>query len=79
MPYIAIKALPRDEEKKRLLAERINEVMMEVWGCPQRAITISIQDIAPDEWDERCKSPILTLIPKSCSLSPGKRPTKNSP
>ena len=49
MPYIAIKALPRDEEKKRLLAERINEVMMEVWGCPQRAITISIQDIAPDE------------------------------
>ena len=50
MPYIAIKALPRDEEKKRLLAERINEVMMEVWGCPQRAITISIQDIAPDEW-----------------------------
>ena len=66
MPYIAIKALPRDAEKKRALAERINEVMMEVWGCPQQAITISIQDIAPDEWGEKVQKPISMPTPKLC-------------
>ena len=40
MPYIAIKSLPRDDEKKRELAEKINEVMIEVWGCPPQAVTI---------------------------------------
>ena len=73
MPYIAIKDLPRDEEKKRLLAERINEVMMEVWGCPQRAITISIQDIAPDEWDEKVQKPDIDAHPEIMLIVSGEK------
>ena len=67
MPYIAIKALPRDEEKKRLLAERINEVMME------RAITISIQDSAPDEWDEKVQKPDSDAHPEIMLIVSGEK------
>ena len=53
MPYIAIKCYPKDEETKKKVVEKINEVFLEFWGCPQEAITISIEEVAPDEWNEK--------------------------
>ena len=52
MPYIAIKAYPKDEETKKKLVERINEAVLEIWGCPQNAITVSVESIEPDRWEE---------------------------
>lgn len=52
MPYIAIKAYPKDEKIKQRVAERINQVFIEEWGCPQEAITISVEEIQPDVWKE---------------------------
>lgn len=43
MPYIAIKAKPKDEATKKELVRRINEVLLEVWGCPQGVVTISME------------------------------------
>ena len=34
MPYIAIKTFPKDEETKKKVVERINELFLELWGCP---------------------------------------------
>ena len=53
MPYIAIKGYPKDEETVRKVAERFNETLLELWGCPQAAINISYEAIAPEVWDER--------------------------
>ena len=53
MPYIAIKAYPKDEETKKKIAERINQAFLEIWGCSQEAINISIEEIAPENWDEK--------------------------
>ena len=53
MPYIAIKGYPKDDETKRKLADRINEVLLDLWGCPQEAINISIEEIAPEKWEEQ--------------------------
>ena len=53
MPYIAIKSFPKDQATKELVVEKINEVFLDVWGCPQEAVTISIEDIAPEDWDEK--------------------------
>ena len=39
MPYIAIKAYPKDEETKAKVAEKINQVFLEEWGCPPEAIS----------------------------------------
>ena len=51
MPYIAIKAYPKDEETKKRVAEKINQVFLEEWGCPQEAISLSIDEFTPDEWE----------------------------
>jgi len=57
MPYIAIKSYPKDEETKKLLVEKINDVVMEVVGCPPQAITISLEEILPEEWEEKIVKP----------------------
>ncbi len=53
MPYIAIRAYPKDEETKKKVVEEINEVFLKYWGCPQRALTISLEEIAPEDWAEK--------------------------
>ena len=53
MPYIAIKGYPKDDETVRKVAERFNEALLELWGCPQAAINISYEAVAPEEWQER--------------------------
>ena len=53
MPYIAIKSFPKDEKTKKEVVERINEIFLEMWGCPKEAITISLEEIEPAEWEEK--------------------------
>ena len=62
MPYIAVKAFPKDEETKKQVVDQINEVFLKTWGCPQEAITISVEEVAPADWDEKVKEP--EIIPK---------------
>ncbi len=57
MPYIAIKAYPKDEETKRKLVSKVNEAFLEIWGCPQEAITISLEEVAPDKWEDTVVKP----------------------
>lgn len=53
MPYISIKAFPKDEETKKKVVDKINQVFLEEWGCPQEALTISLEEISPDDWNEK--------------------------
>ena len=62
MPYIAVKAFPKDEETKRKVVEQINEIFLKTWGCPQEAITISLEEVAPAEWNEKVREP--EILPK---------------
>ena len=57
MPYIAIKAYPKDEEIKKKVTEEINEVFIKYWGCPKEAISISIEEFSPDVWEEKVVKP----------------------
>jgi 4-oxalocrotonate tautomerase len=57
MPYIAIKSFPKDQATKEAVIEKINEVFLELWGCPQEAITISIEEVAPADWQEKIVKP----------------------
>ena len=52
MPYVAIKGKPKTPEIRRKLVERINQALLEIWGCPQEAISISLEEIDPDKWEE---------------------------
>lgn len=57
MPYIAIKAYPKDEDTKRKVVERINQVFLEEWGCPPQAISISIEEYSPSDWEDKVIKP----------------------
>lgn len=57
MPYISIKAFPKDEKTVKEVVDKINEVFLETWGCPQTAITISFEEVAPSEWEAKVKKP----------------------
>ena len=56
MPYIHIKANPKDEENKNLVAEKINQIILEEWGCPQGAVSLSFEEIDPALWVETVES-----------------------
>ena len=53
MPYIAIKAYPKDEEIKKKVVDEINEIFLKYWGCPGEAISISMEEFAPETWEEK--------------------------
>lgn len=57
MPYIAIKAYPKDAETKQKVADEINEVFLKYWGCPPQAISISIEEVAPENWEKQVVKP----------------------
>lgn len=52
MPYIAVKAYPKDEETKRKVAEEINAVFLKYWGCPPQAISLSMEAVDPSAWEQ---------------------------
>ncbi len=52
MPYIAIKSFPKDGETKKRVIEKIEEVFVNEWGCPPEAVTISLEEFAPEKWGE---------------------------
>ncbi len=57
MPYIKIKAYPKDEKIKERVAERINQIFLEEWGCPQEAISLSFEEVSPEDWEKQVKEP----------------------
>ena len=50
MPYIQIKAWPKDEQIKKEVAEEITKLFEEKWGCPRAAVTLSFEEILPENW-----------------------------
>ncbi len=51
MPYIAIKAYPKNEDIKKKVADRINQIFLEGWGCNHEAISLSFEEVQPEKWD----------------------------
>ena len=55
MPYIAIKGYPKDQETKKRVVEKINKIFIDEWGCAPEAISISVEEIAPEDWNEKIR------------------------
>ena len=52
MPYIRIKAYPKDEATKQKVVDAINKAFVDNWECKPEAISISIEEIKPEDWVE---------------------------
>ena len=73
MPYIAIEAFPKDEETKRKIVDRIEGAFLETWGCPREAITISIEEVAPSDWDAKVRIPKIVPNMGAMAILDGER------
>ena len=52
MPHVNVRMYPgRTDEQKKALTKRIVEAMQETLGVPERAVTVVIEDVAPDDWN----------------------------
>ena len=73
MPYIAIKVKPKDEATKKELVRRINQAVLEVWGCPQEVITISMEEVAPDLWKDTVVKHEIEPYPEKMMIRYGEK------
>ena len=73
MPYIEIRAYPKDEATKELVAQRIKDVFLEEWGCPEQAISISFEEFKPEEWEEKVGKSIIEKNRDKMYLMNGKK------
>ena len=76
MPYIAIKCYPKDDATKREAVERINQLFLEVWGCPHEALTISVEEVQPENWVEQVVKPEIEPKMEHMMLISGKKTEK---
>ena len=79
MPYIAIKAYPKDETTKKAMVEKINAAFLEIWGCPPEAITISMEEISPDDWKETVVKQEIEPNMNKMMIVSGKKTEKMNP
>jgi 4-oxalocrotonate tautomerase len=73
MPYIKIKCYPKDEEIKKNVVNKINEIFLEYWGCPQEAISISLEEVKPENWKDVVENEIMPDEDKMMILSGKKK------
>ena len=69
MPYIKIKCYPKDMEIKKQVVDKINETFLELWGCPQEAISISLEEVSPENWNDVVENEISPNQDKMMILS----------
>lgn len=73
MPYIKIKCYPKDDKTKQKVAEEINNVFLKYWGCPKEAISISLEEVDPSNWENVVKNDIEPNKEKMMILSGEKK------
>ena len=73
MPYIRIKAYPKDKAIKQQVAEAINKVFLDNWGCQPEAISISFEEIAPENWETQVEQGEIAPLKDQMYILNGKK------
>ena len=59
MPYIEIRAYPKDEKIKKSVAQKIENIFLEEWGCKKEAISISFEEVDPSNWVNEVENGVM--------------------
>jgi 4-oxalocrotonate tautomerase len=58
MPHVIVKLQSgRSDEQKTRIADEITKAVMASAGCREESVSVSIEDIAPNEWTEKVYKP----------------------
>jgi 4-oxalocrotonate tautomerase len=75
MPHVIVKLYPgRSEPQKAKLAEEITKAVMAGASCGEDAVSVSIEDVKPEDWVEKVFKPDIIAKPDGLYKKPGYNP-----
>lgn len=75
MPHVAIKLFPgKTEEQKIQLTEEIRQSLLSVFKSTDASISVSFEEIQPQDWIEACYKPDIESKPELLYKKPGYDP-----
>ena len=74
MPHVVVKMFAgRSEEDKQRLAERVTLAVMNSIGASEDSISVSVEDVRPEDWTARVYDPDIAGRPEIIYKKPGYR------
>ena len=75
MPHVVVKLYSgRSEQQKAALADQLTKAVMAGAQCAEAAVSVSIEDIEPDNWVEQVYKPEIVGKPGTLYKKPGYDP-----
>jgi 4-oxalocrotonate tautomerase len=75
MPHVIVKLLSgRSEQQKARLAEEVTKAVMAGANCAENAVSVSIEDIEPNDWTEKVYKPDILGSQNRLYKKPGYDP-----
>jgi 4-oxalocrotonate tautomerase len=75
MPHVIVKMYSgRSEQQKLEIAEAVAQAVMASAQCAERSVSVSIEDIDPDDWVETVYKPDIIEKPDQLYKKPGYDP-----
>lgn len=75
MPHVIVKLLAgRSEQQKAKLAAQVTKAVMEGANCVESSVSVSIVDIASEDWVEKVYQPDIVGNPDTLYKKPGYNP-----
>ncbi len=75
MPHVIVKLQSgRSEQQKAKIAEEVTKAIMIGANCAEQSVSVSIEDVEPDEWVEKVYKPDIIGRPDTLYKKPGYTP-----
>ena len=75
MPHVIVKLYSgRSEQQKAKIAEDVTKAIMSTANCEEQAVSVSIEDIEPNDWAEQVYRPDIIGRPDTLYKKPGYDP-----
>jgi 4-oxalocrotonate tautomerase len=75
MPHVIVKLYAgRSEKQKASIAEKITKAVIAGAECAEQSVSVSIEDIEPDEWAEKVYKPDIMANWDKLYKKPGYSP-----
>jgi 4-oxalocrotonate tautomerase len=75
MPHVNVKLYSgRSEQQKARIAEELTKAVMIGANCAEESVSVSIEDVAPEEWVEKVYKPDIMQKPDILYKKPGYDP-----
>ena len=75
MPHVIVKMHPgRTDEQKKELAQAIADSVIKIAKCEEKSVSVSIEEIAPEDWAETVYRPDIIQREDTLVKKPGYNP-----